>query len=350
MSIRVVDLHHHAIRTAPDAATADRVRDFYVDVLGLSTDATRPERANRPGHWLNVGDQAQIHLIGAQSGGNGAAGAGEDGIDTTEPHVALSVTDLDAARADLQRRGIAHRMGSAMANGRCVQLFLRDPAGNLIELRQHDDARAAARARMAEPAGYTRVHGAVMFADMRGFTRISERLSPAQVVPLLNEYFELLTSIAVGHGGTVFNMAGDGLMVGFGVPNGEADAARRAFETAREMLARFSDLAADWKKRLDVDTGLGIGINAGEVIAGNVGSHNFMSYTIVGDTVNVASRLSQRARAGEALMSSAVHRSLGPDTGHVPTRSLPALQLRGRAAPVAIFCLPASERLEVRED
>jgi class 3 adenylate cyclase len=189
-----------------------------------------------------------------------------------------------------------------------------------------------------------------MFADMRGVTRISERLSPAQVVPLLNEYFELLTSIAVGHGGTVFNMAGDGLMVGFGVPNGEADAARRAFDTAREMLSRFGELAADWKKRLDVDTGLGIGINAGEVIAGNVGSHNFMSYTIVGDTVNVASRLSQRARAGEALMSSAVHRSLGSEGDHLPTRPLPALQLRGRAAPVAIFCLPASRRLDVRED
>jgi class 3 adenylate cyclase len=331
-------------------------------VLGLSTDAMRPEQPERPGYWLNVGEQQQIHLIGAHgprgANGNGAthtatnaaAGSAENGIDTSEPHVALSVVDLEAARLDLQRRGIAHRMGRPGVDGVPTQLFVRDPAGNLIELRQSDDARAAARARMAEPAGYTRVHGAVMFADMRGFTRISERLSPAEVVPLLNEYFELLTSIAVEHGGTVFNMAGDGLMVGFGVPHGEADAARRAFETAREMLERFGTLAADWKRRLDVDTGLGIGINAGEVIAGNVGSHNFMSYTIVGDTVNVASRLSQRARAGEALMSSAVHGSLGPHSGHVPTMELPALQLRGRAAPVSIFCLPASERLDVREE
>jgi class 3 adenylate cyclase/catechol 2,3-dioxygenase-like lactoylglutathione lyase family enzyme len=351
MSIRVVELHHHAIRSAADPATADRVRDFYVDVLGLSADPSRPDRPGRPGHWLNVGEQAQIHLVGATGGnGNGGAAAGDDAIDTTEPHVALSVVDIDNARRELHERGIAHRMGRAGVDGRSLQIFLRDPAGNLIELRQHDDARAAARARLAEPAGYTRVHGAVMFADMRGFTRISERLSPAEVVPLLNEYFELLTSIAVNHGGTVFNMAGDGLMVGFGVPNGEADAARRAFESAREMLERFGALAADWKRRLDVDTGLGIGINAGEVIAGNVGSHNFMSYTIVGDTVNVASRLSQRARAGEALMSSAVHGSLGQDGAHVPTLPLPALQLRGRAAPVAIFCLPASERIEVRED
>jgi adenylate cyclase len=114
------------------------------------------------------------------------------------------------------------------------------------------------------------------------------------------------------------------------------------------MLAGFSGLAADWKRRLGIATGLGIGINAGEVIAGNVGSPAYMNYTIIGDTVNVASRLSQRARAGEALFSSVVKRSLD-DHGHsVPLIELPALQLRGRASPVEIFCIPAEQRVDFR--
>jgi class 3 adenylate cyclase len=342
MTIRVIGLHHHAVRVAPSPHEIDRARDFYAEILGLATDPARLSNSGTPGHWLYAGEHGQIHLIGA----NGRRGDDPQGIDNTEPHVALAVADLAEARAELKRRGIPFRVCGAARGVEFMQLFLRDPAGNLIELRQHDAALAGRNA--GEAGGYTRVKGAVMFADMRGFTRVSERLSPTQVVPLLNEYFDLLTGIAVDHGGTVFSMAGDGLMVGFGVPNEQADASRRAVDTAREMLARFGRLSSEWKRRHDVETGLGIGINAGEVIAGHVGSAKFTSYTIVGDTVNVASRLSQRARAGEALFSSVVRANLDDDD-ELPLLELPALQLRGRAAPVQIYCLPAAERIDLRE-
>ena len=155
-----------------------------------------------------------------------------------------------------------------------------------------------------------RTRAAVMFADMRGFTAISEQLNPVEVVALLNEFFALLTEITFEYDGTVFNMAGDGLMVGFGVPIEQADGSARAIAAARRMLDRFAVLAEQWRERYDVETGLGIGINVGEVIAGNVGSAAYMNYTIIGDTVNVASRLGQRARAGEMLFSDAVKHSL----------------------------------------
>jgi class 3 adenylate cyclase len=342
MSIRVLGLHHHAVRVAPSPHEIDRARDFYADVLGLAVDPARVSNSGTPGHWLYAGELGQIHLIGA----SGRRGDDPHGIDSTEPHVALAVADLAEARAELERRGIPFRVSGAARGPQYMQIFLRDPAGNLLELRQHEGSLAGRRS--GEAGGYTRVRSAVMFADMRGFTRVSERLSPTQVVPLLNEYFDLLTGIAIDHGGTVFNMAGDGLMVGFGVPNEQADASQRAVDTAREMLARFGRLSADWKRRLDVETGLGIGINAGEVIAGHVGSAKFTSYTIVGDTVNVASRLSQRARAGEALFSSVVRDNLD-DEDDLALLELPALQLRGRAAPVQIYCLPAAERIDLRE-
>ncbi len=197
-------------------------------------------------------------------------------------------------------------------------------------------------------AANARTHAAVMFADMRGFTTITERLPPGAVVELLNEFFGLLTDVAFEYDGTIFNMAGDSLLIGFGVPVEQDDAASRAIAAARQMLVRFGVLADRWKDRQDIDIGLGIGINVGEVVAGNIGSPSYMSYTIIGDTVNVASRLAQRARAGEMLFSDAVKRALD-DTGvQVPAMPLPPIVLRGRSAPIDIFCVPSERRIDFR--
>lgn len=193
-----------------------------------------------------------------------------------------------------------------------------------------------------------RAHAAVMFADMRGFTSISERLPPAQVVELLNEFFASLTNITFQYDGTVFNMAGDSLMVGFGVPVEQSDGAQRAILAAQQMLEKFSALADMWKERYNIETGLGIGINVGEVIAGNVGSPAYMNYTIIGDTVNVASRLGQRARAGEMLFSEAVKKSLDETGFDVAALALPPLVLRGRTNPIDIFCVPTVVRTDFR--
>lgn len=198
--------------------------------------------------------------------------------------------------------------------------------------------------------GELRVHAAVMFADMRGFTGMAERLTPAQVFELLNEFFAVLTAAAFRHDGTVFNMAGDSLMVGFGVPIAQADGGMRALSAAREMLTGFNSLADSWQQRYGIETGLGIGINEGEVIAGNIGSEQYMNYTLIGDTVNVAARLSQRARAGEVLFSSALKLSLGEGQDDLPLSllALPPLTLRGRSNPIDIFCVPTEKRIELR--
>lgn len=195
----------------------------------------------------------------------------------------------------------------------------------------------------------TRANAAVMFADMRGFTGIAEQLAPAQVFELLNEFFAALTAAAFRHDGTVFNMAGDSLMVGFGVPIAQEDGGARALRAAREMLSGFGELATHWRSRYGIETGLGIGINEGEVIAGNVGSQQYMNYTLIGDTVNVAARLSQRARAGEVLFSNALKLALNGQTDStMPILALPPLTLRGRSNPIDIFCVPIESRIDLR--
>src|SRR3984885_4711109 len=196
-----------------------------------------------------------------------------------------------------------------------------------------------------------RTRAVIMFADLRGFTSISERLSPHEVVPLLNEYFSLLTEITFQHEGTVFHMAGDCLMVGFGVPFEQSDSPQRAVRAGREMLDRFAILADSWRARLNIDTGLGlgIGINEGDVVAGNVGSAMFMNYTIIGDAVNVASRLCQRARAGEMVLSRALKHSLDARGHAINAVALPSMTLRGRTSPIDIYCVPITKRLRITD-
>ena len=195
-----------------------------------------------------------------------------------------------------------------------------------------------------------RAHAVVLFADLRGFTSISEQLEPHHVVPLLNEYFSLLTEITFRHEGTVFHMAGDCLMLGFGVPLEQADSAQRAVRAAREMLTGFGALARSWRERYQVEAGLGIGINEGDVVAGNIGSSSYMNYTIIGDTVNIAARLCQRARAGEMLFSGTLKRTLDADGLDVGATALPPLQLRGRSHPIDIFCVPLEKRVQLHAE
>lgn len=192
----------------------------------------------------------------------------------------------------------------------------------------------------------TRAEAVVLFADLRGFTAMAEQLPPDVVVRLLNELFALLADAAVRHDGRIFHLAGDCRMVGFGVLEDSTSAASRAAQAARAMLDGFAPLATRWQRDHGIEAGLGIGIHQGEVVAGQVGAAIYHSYTLVGDTVNIASRLCARARAGEMLFSQRFKVSLDACGVQVETLALPALQLRGRRNPIDIFCVPLAERLQ----
>ena len=192
----------------------------------------------------------------------------------------------------------------------------------------------------------------VLFADLRGYTALAEQLAPAHIVPLLEEFFHVLAKAATSHGGTVFHMAGDGMMAGFGGQDLADDGARQALVAGHSMLQQFGTIAARWRRDLSIDTGIGVGLHLGEVAMGLLGPPGHKSTTLVGDTVNVAARLCSRARAGEVLLSCTVAAALEIDEGEdelyigpIPVLHLPQYALRGRSAPLDIWCVPATERL-----
>jgi class 3 adenylate cyclase len=178
-----------------------------------------------------------------------------------------------------------------------------------------------------------------LFADLRGFTRLSETVPASSIVPMLNEFFTVLTEAVHENEGTVFSMAGDSLLVGFNVPVPQPDAAARAVTTGRAMIRRFAPVAARWRAEHGLSTGIGVGIESGEVVVGNVGAPSFMSYTIIGDSVNVAARLMQRALANEMLVGPRAALSLSALLAQSGPLKRRAVKLKGKAEPVEVVSL-----------
>jgi class 3 adenylate cyclase len=177
-----------------------------------------------------------------------------------------------------------------------------------------------------------------LFADLRGFTRLSETVPVSNIVPMLNAFFTELTAAAHEFEGTVFSMAGDSLLVGFNVPVAQPDATERAVACGRGMIERFAPLAKEWRTKFGLTTGIGIGIEAGEVVVGNVGAPSFMSYTIIGDPVNVAARLMQRAAPNELLIGPRAVLSLQAMLGRTAVDRR-KVELKGKAVPVEVVSL-----------
>jgi class 3 adenylate cyclase len=184
-----------------------------------------------------------------------------------------------------------------------------------------------------------RISLVALFADLRGFTRLTESTRGDEVVGLLNEYFRVITEAAYRHDGTIFSMAGDSLLVGFNVPFPQPDAVARAWGTARDMLAGFAPVHQRWTSSGGVATGLGIGIASGEAILGNIGSPHYMSYTIIGDAVNTASRLVQSARPGEILVTGRVYDSIRNMVPAGKAKSQGEVTLRGKSGTTSIWSI-----------
>src|SRR5689334_1010514 len=145
----------------------------------------------------------------------------------------------------------------------------------------------------------------ILFADIRGFTRISGHARPAKIVCLLNRYSSAMTDIIFAHGGTLDKYLGDGLMALFGAPTATPDDASNALNAAVAMQRRLLAINRELREEGFPEIGVGMGMHTGEVVVGYIGSERRSEYTAIGDTVNTSSRLESNARGGEILISDA---------------------------------------------
>ena len=174
----------------------------------------------------------------------------------------------------------------------------------------------------------------ILFADIRGFTGISESCAPQVVVDALNEYFERMVEIVFRYEGTLDKFIGDEMMVLFGAPVAHLDDPVRAVRAALEMQAAMAALNLGHEARGLPPFEIGIGINTGEVVAGYIGSSEALEYTVIGDPVNTGSRLCAIAKPGQTLISEGTREKLG---GQFELRELPDEQLKGKTRPTKVF-------------
>ncbi|WP_240695844.1 GAF domain-containing protein [Candidatus Chloroploca sp. Khr17] len=180
---------------------------------------------------------------------------------------------------------------------------------------------------------------AVIFADIRGFTTITERTEPKVLIEkILNRYFTAMTEVLYAYDGTIDKFLGDGIIGVFGSPIAHPDDPQRALSAAVAMQHAFTMLAAEWKAELDYTIGMGIGVSFGRAIVGNIGSEQRQDYTLIGDVVNTASRLSGIAHPGQVIVSHHLADVLA-ENWLSPWKLIPRgpIHLKGKEQPHQVF-------------
>jgi adenylate cyclase len=192
---------------------------------------------------------------------------------------------------------------------------------------------------LANPAlaelGGKRRDMSVLFSDIRGFTAVTEKGDPEALLAQLNEYFSQMVDIVFAHRGTLDKFVGDMVMALFGAPLDDADHADHAVQTALAMVDELNRLNDRWRLQGRPTLGIGIGINSGEMIAGNIGAEKIRSYTVIGDNVNLGARLESlnKDHGTSIIISEHTARRL---KGQYDLRPLGEVVVKGKSVAVAI--------------
>ncbi len=176
----------------------------------------------------------------------------------------------------------------------------------------------------------------VLFSDIRGFTSLSEKMTPEQLVDQLNFYLQVMTDIVIRYDGTLDKYVGDEIMAFWGAPIPQDDHALLACSAAVEMLDRLEDMNQEWRRQSLDTLDIGIGINSGAMIVGNVGSTSRMDYTLIGDNVNLGARLegANKIYHTNCIISEFTYEQVKE---HVVARELDLIRVKGKEKPVKIY-------------
>ncbi len=225
-----------------------------------------------------------------------------------------------------------HAIGQAFERARTRDAFARFAPAAVVD-------QVLAKAGDGARLGGRRATSTVLFSDLRGFTSFAERVEPEVVIDLLNRYLTEMSDAILDHGGTLVSYMGDGIMAVFGAPLDQPDHADRALAAAREMngprLQAFNDFIA--QQGHDHAFAMGVGLNTGAVLSGNVGSERRMEYTAIGDTTNTASRLEAMTKnlPCHVVLSEATRVALTRDAGELT--DLGEVEVRGRVEGLRIW-------------
>jgi PAS domain S-box-containing protein len=227
--------------------------------------------------------------------------------------------ELEAMRltAEQEQRRLIRQMFERYVSPKLVNRILAQEAG-LLDRRERRDV-------------------VVLFADLRGFSEFTAACPPDTVIEVLNAFYTAMVEIIHRHQGTIFDLAGDELMVGFGAPFDQQAAPELALHVAGDMQQAFARLRSHWQEQQGIDIGLGIGLDRGIVVMGSIGAPSHMNFGLVGNAVNTAHRLVELAQHGQIIVSEAVIESLGEDWEGWTFERLPPVEIRHKSAPVQIY-------------
>jgi len=186
----------------------------------------------------------------------------------------------------------------------------------------------------------------VLFADISGFTSMSESLDPEEVTDIMNRVFDRLTEVLTRHGGTIDKYIGDCIMALFGAPRSHGDDAERAARAGLEMQRTVVELADELEEHAGVRLQMRVGLNTGFVIAGQVGGAGHRDYTVMGDTVNLANRMESAATKGRVLVSANTHRFVAE---RFVCEDAGALRVKGKAEPVRAYHVVRERRARLED-
>ena len=251
-------------------------------------------------------------------------------IDTPDSKRVFNRDDLGLAVAICQQAAIAVHNAKLLAD---VE-HETTQRNNLIRYLPGALADQVKTGNVAMAMGGSTYQATILFSDVIGFTRMSESLTPERVVAMMNAYFNRMVPCITNNSGSVDKFMGDAIMAVWGVPIDKGDAASNGIAAALAMqnaLVGFNSLQArDGQSML----AMGIGVNSGAVVAGNIGTEERKEYTVLGDTVNTAQRLESNAGRGHVLASKATWEAIN---GHGYGVAMPPLRVKNKAEPVTVF-------------
>ncbi|MBI5398396.1 GAF domain-containing protein [Candidatus Woesearchaeota archaeon] len=194
-----------------------------------------------------------------------------------------------------------------------IEQMLNEPEKDYMKVQRHDIS--------------------VLFSDLRGFTALSDKLAPEKIATLLNEHFDAMTQCILRHRGTLDKFVGDEVMAFFGAPIHQEAHALKAIKAALDMQHAQMELEKKWKKE-GITVRLGIGINTGDAVVGNIGCNVRTDYTVIGDAVNIAARLCSAAAGGQILISEDTYQEVKKS---VRVEKLAPIQVKGKSKPIQIY-------------